>query len=177
MLDAAYELFSSQGIADTTIEQICDRADVANRTFFNHFSTRQEMIRALAVDRLQNIHTALAHQSDMTMPVRLVAFFDDVAERLSSSSRAYRGLVVAMFGAAGTGIERGSDLHSTFLALVKAGVADGQVTDRHDPSILADIVVGSFSSGLMNWATDDTYSILSGLHEIATALEDLLAPE
>jgi len=46
ILAAAFDLFLGQGVAATTIEEICERADVANRTFFNHFATRQDMIRA-----------------------------------------------------------------------------------------------------------------------------------
>ncbi|MGB8389499.1 helix-turn-helix domain-containing protein [Mycobacterium sp.] len=48
ILTAAFDLFLRQGVSATTIEEICERADVANRTFFNHFATRQDMIRALA---------------------------------------------------------------------------------------------------------------------------------
>ena len=56
ILAAAFDLFLAQGAAATTIEEICERADVANRTFFNHFATRQDMIRALAERRLVNLH-------------------------------------------------------------------------------------------------------------------------
>lgn len=34
ILEAAFELFRAQGIERTTIEDICERADVATRTFF-----------------------------------------------------------------------------------------------------------------------------------------------
>ncbi|MFZ0229809.1 MAG: helix-turn-helix domain-containing protein, partial [Mycobacterium sp.] len=51
ILTAAFDLFLAQGVGATTIEDICERADVANRTFFNHFATRQDMIRALAERR------------------------------------------------------------------------------------------------------------------------------
>jgi len=45
ILSAAFELFVRQGTNETTIEEICERADVATRTFFNHFPTRQDMLR------------------------------------------------------------------------------------------------------------------------------------
>ena len=56
ILAAAFDLFLAQGVSATTIEDICERADVANRTFFNHFATRQDMMRALAERRLLNLH-------------------------------------------------------------------------------------------------------------------------
>lgn len=38
---AALELFESQGFTATTIEDITNRADVARRTFFRHFSNKE----------------------------------------------------------------------------------------------------------------------------------------
>jgi hypothetical protein len=47
ILQAAFDLFLVQGVTATTIEEICERADVANRTFFNHFPTRHAMMAAV----------------------------------------------------------------------------------------------------------------------------------
>ena len=70
ILAAAFELFLSQGVAATTIEEICERADVANRTFFNHFATRQDMIRALAERRLVNLHDVVFDRA-LTFPFNM----------------------------------------------------------------------------------------------------------
>ena len=59
ILSAAFDLFLQQGVSATTIEDICERADVANRTFFNHFPTRHDMMRALAERRLLNLKAEL----------------------------------------------------------------------------------------------------------------------
>ena len=71
ILAAAFELFLSQGVAATTIEEICEHADVANRTFFNHFATRQDMIRALAERRLVNLHDVVFERADA--PLRMAS--------------------------------------------------------------------------------------------------------
>ena len=84
ILEAALELFRAQGIEATTIEQICERADVANRTFFNHFPTRRDMVRALANERVRNLHVVLAERADEPARDRLVRFFDDIAAHLES---------------------------------------------------------------------------------------------
>ena len=68
ILAAAFDLFLRQGVAATTIEEICERADVANRTFFNHFATRQDMIRALAERRLVNLHDVVFDRADEPVP-------------------------------------------------------------------------------------------------------------
>lgn len=38
--EAAFDLIESQGLEATTIEQICQAADVSTRTFFNYFPTK-----------------------------------------------------------------------------------------------------------------------------------------
>ena len=86
ILRAAFDLFLSQGVSATTIEEICERADVANRTFFNHFPTRQDMMRALAESRLLNLHDVVFDRTSEPFPRRLVGLFDDIATALVKSS-------------------------------------------------------------------------------------------
>ncbi|HZW73873.1 MAG TPA: helix-turn-helix domain-containing protein, partial [Caldimonas sp.] len=48
ILDAAVQRFERQGVEDTTVDDICAAADVAQKTFFNHFATRQDLVREIA---------------------------------------------------------------------------------------------------------------------------------
>src|SRR5260370_4051627 len=82
ILEAAFELFLSQGIDATKIDAICERADVANRTFFNHFATRQDMIHALAEKRLLHLREVLLNRTDAAGPQRLIVVFAAIAARL-----------------------------------------------------------------------------------------------
>jgi AcrR family transcriptional regulator len=174
ILGAAFDLFLDQGVSATTIEDICERADVANRTFFNHFATRQDMMKALSESRLLNLHDVVFDRADEPIPARLIGVFDDIAKALSSSSDTYREVIAEMLAAAGYGIQRGFAMHDTFLELVKEGVARGEVTARHDAQTLADIIVGALTGGIVNWTVDKTYSLKTGLHDLAVALADLL---
>lgn len=174
ILTAAFELFLHQGVAATTLEEICGRADVANRTFFNHFATRQDMVRALAQRRLVNLHDDVFGRTDEAIPARIVAVFDDIAATLAGSGDTYRELIGEMLAATGYGIERGSNLHDTFVGLVKDGVARGEVSATHDPQTLADIIVGALSGGILNWTIDPSYSLETNLHSLGVALAALL---
>ena len=174
ILTAAFDLFLQQGVSATTLEEICERADVANRTFFNHFSTRNDMMRALAESRLLNLHDVVVDRGDQPVPARLVGLFDDIAAALVKSSDTYREVIAEMLASSGYGIQRGFHLHDTFLELVKEGVARGEVTIGHDAQTLADIIVGALTGGIVNWTVDRTYSLETGLHDLAVALADLL---
>lgn len=174
ILAAAFDLFLQRGVAATTIEDICERADIANRTFFNHFATRQDMIRALAQRRLVNLHDVVFDRADEPIPARVVGVFDDIAETLAGSGDTYRELIGEMLATSGYGIQRGANLHDTFVELVKEGVARGEVSARHDPQTLADIMVGALSGGIFNWTVDRTYSLQTNLHNLGAALAELL---
>ena len=174
ILAAAFELFLRKGVAATTIEEICEHADVANRTFFNHFATRQDMIRALAERRLVNLHDVVFDRADEAIPARLVGVFDDIAAALVGSGDTYREMIGEMLTISGYGIQRGSNLHDTFVELVKEGVARGEVSERHDAETLADIIVGALSGGIVNWTGDRTYSLETNLHNLGVALAELL---
>jgi AcrR family transcriptional regulator len=174
ILVAAFDLFLAQGVAATTIEEICERADVANRTFFNHFATRQDMIHALAQRRLVNLHDVVFDRADQPIPVRLVGVFDDIGATLVESGETYRELIGEMMATSGHGVHRGFNLHDTFVELVKEGISRGEVNARHDAETLADIIVGALSGGILNWTADRTYSLQTNLHNLGVALADLL---
>ena len=175
ILAAAFELFLSKGVSASTIEEICERADVANRTFFNHFATRQDMIRALAQRRLDNLHDVVFDRGAQPIPERIIAVFDDIAVALVGSGDTYRELIGEMLATSGYGIQRGFNLHETFVELVKEGVARGEVSARHDAETLADIIVGALSGGILNWTVDQTYSLETNLHNLGVALAELLS--
>ena len=48
------------------------------------------------------------------------------------------------------------------------------LSSRHDPQTLADIIVGALVGGIVNWTNDKTYSLDTGLRNLALALADLL---
>ena len=53
--DAAIDLFERDGFDATTIEDIATAADIAPRTFFSYFSTKEDVVLADYADRLARI--------------------------------------------------------------------------------------------------------------------------
>src|ERR1041385_3722644 len=57
--EAAIALFRNQGFESTTVQEICDVADTAKQTFFNHFPGKDHILaeyhRRLVNDILQEI--------------------------------------------------------------------------------------------------------------------------
>lgn len=69
---AALDLFADRGFAGVTVEQICERADVATSTFFRHFATKEEVVLADYVDRGQLLLDALDAQPGDVRPTDLM---------------------------------------------------------------------------------------------------------
>jgi AcrR family transcriptional regulator len=85
ILEAALDLFSSRGYAETTVEEITQAADVGKGTFFNYFATKDALLAAIfekvgkqftqlrtTVGETQNVRAALTEfaHSLMRMLIR-----------------------------------------------------------------------------------------------------------
>ena len=57
---AALELAVTHGLAEVTIEQIAEAADVSPRPFFNYFSSKEEAVVAADVERARDMGERLA---------------------------------------------------------------------------------------------------------------------
>ena len=68
LLEAAIELFQRQGTRATKIEDICERADVARRTFFNHFESREQLVQEIALQRAEQMAALLDARADEPGP-------------------------------------------------------------------------------------------------------------
>jgi len=56
---AALELLADRDFASVTVEEICERADVAPSTFFRHFPTKEDVVLADLADRVEDIIAAV----------------------------------------------------------------------------------------------------------------------
>ena len=56
---AARELFGSQGVGATTIQHITEAADVAKGSFYNHFDSKDAVLRAIVEETLAELGGAL----------------------------------------------------------------------------------------------------------------------
>ncbi|WP_280473205.1 TetR/AcrR family transcriptional regulator [Nocardia asiatica] len=88
LIDAALELFGTQGYAATSIERLCTLANVSTRSFYEDMGSREALLIALAnritSRALQCALTALAATENEPLPARVVASF-----------RAYLGITCA----------------------------------------------------------------------------------
>jgi len=75
LLAAAREVFASQGVGAVTIQDITDAADVAKGSFYNHFDSKDAILRALVEEILADLGRGLDVLSEPLRddPARVVA--------------------------------------------------------------------------------------------------------
>src|SRR5882724_1022254 len=179
LLDAAIELFQEKGLRETRLEEICERADIASRTFFNHFETREHLYHAIAGQRVDQFVERLDVLRTDPRPLarRLSDLFAAIGAHLATRPL-YRELVGEMLHLRNYG---GSDdgrsrlLRQATLRFVRDGVKRGEITRRHRPEALADLLLGALTIAVSNWSADAGYDLERGLAEAARALLDLFA--
>jgi AcrR family transcriptional regulator len=179
LLEAAIDLFQEYGLRATKLEEICERADVSARTFFNHFETREHLYQAIARERAEQLALLIDGQADDPRPFgeQLLTLFAEMGAYLSARP-AYRELVGEMLS---QNLERGSETARAGLigramrSFVEEGVARGEITRRHAPEVLADLLLGAMTTALTNWCASEEYDLNDGLEQAARALLDLFA--
>jgi AcrR family transcriptional regulator len=80
LIQAAFELFASNGYEHTAIREITDAADVSERTFFRYFASREDLVLSFIRDETHEFALALAARPAQEEPFTAIrnAYRDSV---------------------------------------------------------------------------------------------------
>lgn len=179
ILQAAIRRFAEHGIAATKVDEICALADVAQKTFFNHFPTKQHLVREVTtrfLDELLDIF-AEAGRGGGTTAQRVERFFLLLAAEVESRGVIRRDLVIEMLRLAHdprADVEKNRRLYAAFGTLLRAGIRAGDVTDAYPVAVLTEIVVGAFNTLMLNWLGRENYPFRARATATARFLGDAL---
>lgn len=172
VLEQAKALFAEQGVEATRIQEICARADIAEKTFFNYFPSKRHLMRELAQQGVSQLLLDIeeVRKQPVTSAERIRRFFDQIGENSEAAGPMQRELLTEMVHVAhesGAEHEQARQLHEGFSSLIAEGLAAGDLTDRYAPETLTDMLMGAFYVLMFNWANLDDYPIRE--HASATA--------
>jgi len=175
LLDAARECFAARGVDATRVSEICQLADVADKTFFNYFPTKRHVLRELAQDSIEKLLQDLeaARRRGRSSAERIRCFFRTVAENAAEAGPMQRELLTELVHVAheaGTESEQARLLHEAFAAIVADGRREGDLDPRHGDETLTEMWMGAFYGLMFNWANLEDYP----LAERAAAAADFL---
>ncbi len=182
IVQAAGELIQVHGFRDTRVEDICERADIAHKTFFNHFPSKLEVLREIAHSGIEQLMFEIERirKAELGTPERIHRFFDTMTNHILESGPKNRELLVELVhlisGDAAERSEQGQRLNAAFSGIVEDGLALGDVTRRHDPQTLTEMILGAYYVLIFSYANLDDFPVRERGRAAARILVDMLAP-
>jgi AcrR family transcriptional regulator len=170
--EAARALFQRQGFEATTVEQIAAAADVAPATFFNHYPSKQALLRAMTGEVFERIERIVQEQLSQPGSVeeRLAGFADRCARELGQ----WKGLAHDVLRELARSSTRPGEtipnvwhLASRFAALIEEGRRRGEVARGADPVFAAELFLGAFTAFVTRWLNEPDYPIEERMRQTA----------
>jgi AcrR family transcriptional regulator len=199
ILATAAELFARDGYDATTVEKIADAADIVPATFFNHFRSKEDVLREVGQDVFSRFRRLVDEQidRDVTSSERLRGFAARSAELVRRAPEMTRRVLVAVLRSSRPG-ESGAELasmHADFVRLLERGQraapqnvqvdaqpnvqADMQRDVPHDLDIdlAAEILVSVVIGAMTHWINDPAYPLETRLGQSLSLLASRLLEE
>jgi AcrR family transcriptional regulator len=175
IIEAATRLFESKGFAATTALEIANTADVAEKTFYNHFPTKQELIAEIAQRKMGAIPRLLIEMqtSSGTTAEKLHRFCEGVADEAEKSRVFTREMLFEVIRVAqteGHGLDRHRKVHRGIQKLFENSRDEA---DRD--AILSEIGVAAFIGIILNWVTVPNYPLRERLRQLTDVAIQVVA--
>ncbi len=178
---AAYSLFKRHGIEAISIEQICSVADVARRTFYGHYPNKQALLQSLSRSRVwftaDDMMATLMDQHSDTVS-RVHAMIGYMEKNLAGYSEVDRALILISPGSLDeeNHLREVSDSLRDYLArLFREGQEAGDASTRFSAELLAEMVMGTTNTLIVNWAVNPNYPITEKLEEARCLFESVIS--
>lgn len=156
--DAAMELFAERPYDDVSVEAICERADVGRATFFRTYGSKAGLLVELNTRLGRRIAQRLASRPSDSAVDQLWAVQDEVTRTWSDSAPALRTMVLEYLST--TAASRltepaGVGALAAVADVVRAGQANGELNDLHDPDLVAGIILTTLATVTIAWIGSD----------------------
>jgi len=156
ILRAAVAKFGEKGIADATMDEIAEQAEVSRATLFNYFPSKSDIVAAV-VEQMDDVFIAqigISAALDLPVAARVDHLFISSGRDLESRWREFRPLVGV--SAQGWGEDYGgrrfARLREAFVQLVRDVPEDERIT-------YAEILTGTYVSIVHYWRFETDYAL------------------
>ncbi|MFT3804261.1 MAG: helix-turn-helix domain-containing protein [Burkholderiaceae bacterium] len=168
LTDTATRLFAAHGYAAVTMEQIAAEAEVAKRTLYNHFPTKDALLARWIEQSLRRSLADLAPKlaRRRSAAARLRCVLDASARWCEAHPEHLLAYLRFRFGAFGAG-ERpertasGVDIVDTWRALIEQGQRSGELRGDSSAAQLAIWFHHLYLAALLRWLTTPGLSLES----------------
>jgi AcrR family transcriptional regulator len=174
-------LFMQRGFEATTVEQIAEAADVAQATFFNHFSGKNAVLAEMTREVSERLRELIAEQLPrrVSAQAKIRAFGERAADEVEASLGVARDVLLELVRTSprpGEAFAYVASAHAAFVDIVEEGQRRGEVRTDYDASFLAEIIVGAFNAAAIRWMSDPEYPLAERLRRTGVFIGQAMAP-
>jgi AcrR family transcriptional regulator len=177
ILEAALGRFREAGFETTTVADICEAADIAYGTFFNHFPSKLDLLRAIVDESQRTLALSVEELSKQAGPATemLSSLFELLTRNAREFGPGHRDLVEQMvtLGHQESPADTDRRLHTIFRSFLECGVARGDVCEE-ELDALTEIVLGAYTSITLGWVHFDDYPMRERSEVVALLLSRIL---
>lgn len=183
ILMAAFTCFGREGFHGTTMQNICDEADLSPGAVYNYFDGKADLIRAIS-DESRNSLDALVDSVDERQPApqvlaALVEQLGAFAEQPGDAAAGGHRVRVRLWGEAlsadkvRTVLEQNqADFVETIAAIIRQGQTNGTFAPDVDPEALARAILAFHQGMVLQKAISPDTSVQPAFEEFRALLRD-----
>ncbi len=153
ILDVVLELFEENGYEKTTINDICERADISNGAFYHYFKSKQDILIEVLADETKDLlehYNSLALESAVEKLYRFLGFQFKYFDR---KGKEFVSRVFMIELETKGGFFHLNDFIMTKLIrqCIEEGQTRGEITDAYDSEFIANMLTSSILHSSFNW--------------------------
>lgn len=182
IVSAAEALFRQRGYRASTVAEICEQADVAYKTFFNHFPSKHEVLLEIEQRSLESLlaHFRAVLEQPGSTRARLVALFESIAREAAEAGPMNRELLADLIHSAH---DRGDEpaqvrrVVEATEAIVAAGLEQGDLRTDVPVAALAETIRGHYYVLVISFGQLADYPIAERARAHAALAADAIEPK
>lgn len=178
---AALDLFAEKGFAETTVEDITNKADVGKGTFFNYFPSKDHILIAFSDMQIAKLQQAVdsLNETNESMPAFLRRLSFTMTEESGRSPSVVRAILQANLSSS---VVRSAmrvshaRAHGLLTQLVQAGQKRGELRRDISAKELAHVFRQTVFGTLLMWSVYEDGSLQERINTALNVLSTGLAP-
>ena len=183
ILRAAFTCFGREGFHATTMQDICDEADLSPGAVYNYFDGKADIIHAIAAESRDSLDTLFGSIDDeQSAPHVLAALVERLGAFVEKPGDAAAGghrVRVRLWGEALSAdevravlAENQANFVETIAAIIRDGQAEGTFDADADPEALARVLMAFHQGMVLQKALSPDTSVQPAFEEFRALLRD-----